>query len=122
LVKKPVILNQAIHNLIKKPATEKYPAEKAKVAEGFRGEPALNYDLCIGCGLCSKECPSQAIVMVEADGKKHPEFLLDRCIFCYHCAEVCPKHAIVRTDAFNLASLEKSSLTVEPKKSEQTET
>ncbi|MCW4025304.1 MAG: 4Fe-4S binding protein [Candidatus Bathyarchaeota archaeon] len=108
------MLKKAAKNILKKPATIKYPYEKAKVAEGFRGEPSLDYDTCSGCGICSRECPAQAIIMGEIEGKKRPTILLDRCIFCYHCAEICPKKAIKRTEVFELAALDKSSLKLKP--------
>lgn len=44
---------------------------------------------CIGCGLCSKECPMQNIKMIEnraVPGK--------RCTMCYRCISLCPKKAI----------------------------
>jgi formate hydrogenlyase subunit 6/NADH:ubiquinone oxidoreductase subunit I len=116
------MFKNALKNFFKKPATAKYPCEKPVAAVGFRGEQALNLDLCVGCGLCSRECPSQAIEMVEVNGKKHPMFLLDRCIFCYHCADVCPKKAITRTGTFDMAALNKSSLTLDPRKQKQNKT
>ena len=111
------MFKEAVKDTLKKLSTAKYPCAEPAVAEGFRGEQALDLDLCVGCGLCSKECPSAAIEMVEENGKKYPVFLLDRCIFCYHCADVCPKQAIKRTDTFDMSTLNKSSLTLEPKKS-----
>lgn len=44
---------------------------------------------CIGCGLCSKECPMQNIKMIEnraVPGK--------RCTMCYRCISLCPEKAI----------------------------
>lgn len=44
---------------------------------------------CIGCGLCSKECPMKNIEMIEnraAPGK--------RCTMCYRCISLCPEKAI----------------------------
>jgi formate hydrogenlyase subunit 6/NADH:ubiquinone oxidoreductase subunit I len=72
-------------------------------------------ELCIGCGLCNKECPSKAIEMVEVDGKKKPGVHLDKCIFCYRCVDICPKKAIKQSDQYELATTDKSSLTKKPK-------
>jgi formate hydrogenlyase subunit 6/NADH:ubiquinone oxidoreductase subunit I len=101
-------------NFFNKPATIKYPFEKPLVADTFRGKQALDLSLCVGCGLCSKDCPSQAIEMIEVNKKKRPIFHLDRCIFCYLCEENCPKHAIVRTKDFEMATLNKASLVFAP--------
>ena len=108
------MFQEGFGNIFKKPATERYPFAKVVSAEGFRGMQAFDANLCIGCGLCSRECPARAIEMVNFEGKNRPKFLLDRCIFCYQCAETCPKHAIKSTDVFELATTDKSSLILEP--------
>jgi formate hydrogenlyase subunit 6/NADH:ubiquinone oxidoreductase subunit I len=100
--------------LFRKPATGKYPFVKCIPAEGFRGKQIFDINLCVSCGLCSRDCPAKAIEMVEVEGKKRPLFLLDRCIFCYQCAESCPRNAIKSTDFFELATTDKSSLVVKP--------
>ena len=110
----PQMLKKVISYIFLEPATTKYPFVKPKVDDGFRGQPIFDINVCISCGLCSKECPSKAIVMVEVNGKKYPQFSLDKCIFCYHCADSCPKKAIKNSTFFELATTDKSSLTMKP--------
>ena len=108
------ITKRAFSSIFKKSATQKYPFVKASVAEGFRGKQVFDIGKCISCGLCAKDCPANAIEMVEVEGKKRPLFYLDRCVFCYQCAESCPKNAIQSTSIFELACIDKKSLELKP--------
>lgn len=47
-------------------------------------------DSCIGCGLCAKKCPVQAIEMHD----KHPVWGKDKCVMCLGCLHRCPKFSI----------------------------
>jgi formate hydrogenlyase subunit 6/NADH:ubiquinone oxidoreductase subunit I len=105
---------RAIKHLFTKPATTKYPYVKPQLGESYRGEPIFDYDKCIGCSLCERNCPSKAIDMVEVDGKKRPQFRLDKCIFCNNCIDVCPKDAIKKSTTFEYATLNKEDLTKKP--------
>jgi formate hydrogenlyase subunit 6/NADH:ubiquinone oxidoreductase subunit I len=113
------MVKELLSHLFKKPATSKYPLVKAEVPEGFRGKQVYDIDLCISCGLCSRDCPAQAIEMVEVDGKRRPLFHLDQCIFCYQCAESCPRNAIKSSKFFELASTNKSDLVIKPEEKGQ---
>jgi formate hydrogenlyase subunit 6/NADH:ubiquinone oxidoreductase subunit I len=118
MVKKPHIpevLKQAVSNITAKPATEQYPKVKPQLPEGYRGEPIFDCNLCIGCGICSKVCPSRALEMVDVEGKKRPQLNLSKCIFCYQCADSCPKKAIKNSCTYELATTDKSTLCIKPK-------
>ncbi len=113
------MLREVFTHFFVKPATGKYPFEKAQVAEGFRGKQVFDINLCVSCGLCSRDCPAKAIEMVNVDGKRRPLIHLDMCIFCYQCAESCPRNAIKSSEIFELATTSKADLVVKPKEDYQ---
>ena len=120
-IKLSPMLKEVVSQIFRRPATRKYPEVKPEVPEGFRGRQIFDVDLCIGCGLCARDCPSEAIEMVDVEGKKRPLFHLDLCIFCYQCAESCPRNAIKTSGFFELASTNKYDLVIKPQASPQKE-
>lgn len=50
---------------------------------------AFDYSKCIRCGLCAKNCPTQAIYL-----RPFPIWNRRKCIKCYCCIEGCPKKAV----------------------------
>lgn len=46
---------------------------------------------CIGCGLCARNCPSQAVAVQEF----HAAIDQEKCTGCGACAEKCPKKCII---------------------------
>ena len=100
--------------LISKTDTILYPAVHARVADRFRGMLRFNSALCIGCKICQRVCPSNAIHIEKIGDKQYKAVVqLDKCIFCGQCVDSCPKNALQNTANFELATSDKSALTVE---------
>ena len=72
------------------------------VGKRFRGRLNLNRDKCIGCRLCIRVCPANAISYV-AEVKK-VAIHNDRCCFCAQCTEICPPKCLVMSDTYMISS------------------
>ncbi len=100
--------------LMKKSDTVLYPAVPAKVADNFRGALKFDSEKCVGCKLCMRVCPSDAITIEKvADKQFKATVRLDKCIYCGQCVDSCNKDALHNTDRFELASHDKASLKVD---------
>ncbi len=119
------INTEVLKNLFKKPFTKRYPKQKVKPPERYRGKLAVEWKDCISCGLCRMICPTEAITLgmkVERikSGKitykkiLHPirSINIGRCVSCGLCVEICPKKIISFTDEFELASKTRKKLSV----------
>lgn len=73
----------------------------------FRGR--LNYDKakCIGCKLCIKVCPANAMTFLPEEKKilNH----VDRCCFCAQCVEICPVKCLAMSGEFLISSYDRKA-------------
>jgi formate hydrogenlyase subunit 6/NADH:ubiquinone oxidoreductase subunit I len=117
------MLPKVFTQIFKKPWTNKFPAKyqpsnttkyleavgtgKAKMnppiptPDGFRGKIKYDKEKCIGCRICIKVCPCEAIEFKEKD--KKIKIYLSRCCFCSQCNDVCPTKCLSMSDEFLLA-------------------
>lgn len=111
-------LPEILRNFFKKPNTVKYPYEKLEIPRGFRGNPVFHSDKCIGCRLCTMDCPAEAIEIIRvSETEKKFKMILhnDRCIHCAQCSDSCNKEAITMNTEYELAAFNRHHLKIEYK-------
>lgn len=107
------------HYTFSKTITMKYPDEETWIPyKRFRGLHTLNRnkegkELCVGCELCQKSCPTQCITVVPMEDKTGKgiadrvayrwEINLLRCMYCGLCEDACPTEALKLGRSYELA-------------------
>ncbi len=108
------MFGDAIHSLVRKPVTEKYPFERLHPGpERLRGALTFQTGKCSGCAICVKDCPAKALDLITLD-KKAKKFVVvyhvDRCTFCAQCVRSCNyKCFSMSNDQWELAALNKQA-------------
>lgn len=76
------------------------------VPEDFRGKLKYDKECCVGCQLCVRVCPSEALVFKE-DEKKVKHYV-SRCTFCGQCVNICPQDCFELSPEFLIAGPDKN--------------
>lgn len=98
-------LKQALLCLRAGRVTLPYPFGPRDPEAGFRGQPHVDVNKCIGCGGCANACPARLIRVIDKDQfTRVLVFLYERCTYCGRCAEVCPEGAITMSREFELST------------------
>lgn len=117
-------IGYAVGNVKNKPVTYLYPDKPLPVKEVSRGMLSLDIQACIGCELCQRICPSNAITMQKVDPNaahfksnarnEAPAVDFAKCIFCGLCMQICPTNALHHTHKYDISSSDKKALFYDP--------
>lgn len=109
------ITKMAIWNLFRKPATIVKPSDGPGIEKNYRGKLVLDPTTCIGCKICERDCPADAIKVINEGTKEEKKIKImlnvGHCIFCCQCVDSCPKKSLSYGQDVFLATLNKEDLT-----------
>ena len=112
-MKKPgKMVPEILKHVAAAPATTQYPFVKIDIPADYRGKILFISENCIGCKICVRDCPANAIAINKPGEEKIFEavFDLDICIYCGQCVLSCPKDALATSTDFELAALSRDTL------------
>ncbi|MEN8209623.1 MAG: DUF362 domain-containing protein [Candidatus Fermentibacteria bacterium] len=66
------------------------PSLLGGIARFLFKKPPVATDKCVGCGICERGCPVNAITVTDGKAVMNRK----KCIMCLCCHELCPEHAV----------------------------
>ncbi len=106
------LLPELARTLFGKRVTVHFPFAPLELPAYFRGKVVVRPELCVGCGLCARDCPALAL---ELKRESREQFRLihhhDRCAYCGQCEDSCRHGAITLVNEFVPATARRDTLT-----------
>jgi formate hydrogenlyase subunit 6/NADH:ubiquinone oxidoreductase subunit I len=95
------LLPELWRTLFSRPITVRYPYGPLELPSSFRGRIVIDPEVCRGCGMCVRDCPSAALALErESRDKFRLLHYHDRCCYCGQCEISCRLHAIKPSSEF----------------------
>jgi formate hydrogenlyase subunit 6/NADH:ubiquinone oxidoreductase subunit I len=105
------LLPELWRTLLTRPITVRFPFAPLELPPYFRGKVTIDPALCVGCGLCVRDCPAAALDLeLQSRDKLRLIYYQDRCAYCGQCETSCPTKAIVLTNEFASAAADRRAL------------
>jgi formate hydrogenlyase subunit 6/NADH:ubiquinone oxidoreductase subunit I len=93
--------------LTDKRSTVRYPDEPLVMPPGYRGRLVVVPARCKGCGLCVRDCPAAALMLVKESKQKFKlVYYSNRCAFCGQCELSCHADALRLTNDYVQAAFD----------------
>ena len=102
---------EMLGNLFKKPATTEFPVKPKVYYEVDRGRVVNDIDKCIFCGMCQRNCPSNAIT-IDRNARTWT-IQPYACVLCSYCVENCPKKCLAMENVYTDAGTEKKAIVLQ---------
>ena len=86
----PVAMAECFQKIPCNPCAKACPKKAIHVEPDINQTPQIDFDQCIGCGICQKNCEFGAVTVTNNLASIDPE----KCTNCGKCAEKCPVKVI----------------------------
>lgn len=103
------LLPEVILVFFSKPETVDYPKQSTPYRKGFRGSVKIVSQNCVGCSLCTLDCPASALRLIKISKDSYTlEHIQDRCTYCGQCQKSCKFNAIYLDNTINQPSSDRN--------------